>query len=469
MDGNLNANNNTIPNIVNEFEAMSQNGGLNLLHEKDFIELILYFEKELMLDKALEITDLALERFSYIPDLFLKKAQILIALNNTSEAFEALDQALMLAPAENEAKLMKANCLIMDKAYDDAFSMLSDIMVSGSYKERLSASLLKANIHEILKDYNQMFTHIKFVLDLEPGNEPAMEKLWSYMEAQRSYHQGINYLNQLLNNEPYAYLAWYNLGQAYSCIGEYENAIAAYEYSFIIQPSFELGYKDCADLAFQLCKYKFALKVYSDALENLGPDSEVFACIGECYLKLKQYRLARLNFRKSNRLDPYNDEVHYNLGICFAAEHKYEIALQHYFKALKIEDCREEYFAAAAEAFYKIGEVDKANYYFIKATEIGGDIPEIWFAHAKFLYEIEEYQKSLEILEEADEYTYSAELLYIKVLTLVALDRKDEASEILKEALSEDYETHRILFQINPNLKDDAEMTSIINYFQPED
>ena len=75
----------------------------------------------------------------------------------------------------------------------------------------------------------------------------------------------------------------------------------------------------------------------------------------------------------------------------------------------------------------------------------------------------------MEILEEADEYTYSAELLYIKVLTLVALDRKDEASEILKEALSEDYETHRILFQINPNLKDDAEMTSIINYFQPED
>ena len=117
------------------------------MHEKDFIELILYFEKELMLDKALEITDLALERFSYIPYLFLKKAQILIALNNTSEAVEALDQALMLAPAENEAKLMKANCLIMDKAYDDAFSMLSDIMVSGSYKERLSASLLKANIH----------------------------------------------------------------------------------------------------------------------------------------------------------------------------------------------------------------------------------------------------------------------------------------------------------------------------------
>lgn len=469
MDGNLNSNNNAVPNIVNEFEAMSQNGGLNLLLEKDFIELILYFEKELMLDKALEITDLALERFSYIPDLFLKKAQILMALNNTSEAFEALDQALLLAPAENEAKLLKAHCLILEKEYDHAFNMLSEIMLSGSYKERLSASLLKASIHEELRDYNQMFNHIRFVLDQEPSNEGAMEKLWSYMEAQRSYHQGINYLNQLLNNDPYAHLAWYNLGQAYSCIGEYENALSAYEYSFLIQPSFELGYKDCADLAFQLCKYKLALKVYLEALENIGPDSELFACIGECYLKMKEYRQARLNFRKSNRLDPYNDEVHYHLGICFAAEHKYDIALQHYYKALKIEDGREEYFAAAAEAFYKLGDVDKANYYYMKATEIGGDIPDIWLAHVKFLYEIEEYEKALEVLEEADECTYSAELLYFKVLTLIALQRMEEACDVLKEALSEDFECHRILFQANPSLKKDHEITSIIHYFQPED
>ncbi len=469
MDGNLNTNNNSVPNIVSEFEAMSRNGGLSLLHEKDFIELILYFEKELMLDKALEITDLAIERFSYLPDLYLKKAQILLALNNTSEAFEAVDQALLLAPSENDAKLLKANCLIIEKEYDLAVILLNDIMLVGSQKDKINSMLLRARIHEEFKDYSQMFDQIQNVLDLEPSNELAMEKLWFYMESQRSYHQGIKYLNKLLDNDPYAYMAWYNLGQAYSCIGEYENALAAYEYSFLIQPTFELGYKDCADLAFQMCRYRFALKVYLDALENIGPDSELFACIGECYFKLKEFRLARLNFRKSNRLDPYNDEVHYYLGLCFAAEHKYDIALQHYYKALKIEDGREEYFAATAEAFYKQGDVDKADYYYKKAVDLGGDIPEIWLSYIKFLYEMEEFDRAMDVLEEADEYTYSSDLLYYKVLVLIALNEKEEACEVLKEALSEDYDGHAILYRLNPELKKDQEISSIINYFLSED
>ncbi|HPE09540.1 MAG TPA: hypothetical protein PLT28_07320, partial [Saprospiraceae bacterium] len=178
MDGNLNTNNNSVPNIVSEYEAMSRNGGLSLLHEKDFIELILYFEKELMLDKALEITDLAIERFNFLPDLYLKKAQILLALNNTSDAFEAVDQALLLAPSENEAKLLKANCLIINKEYDQAFNLLNDIMMVGSQKDRINTMLLRARIHEELKDYTQMFNQIRNVLDLEPSNELAMEKLW---------------------------------------------------------------------------------------------------------------------------------------------------------------------------------------------------------------------------------------------------------------------------------------------------
>ncbi|MCO6461226.1 MAG: tetratricopeptide repeat protein [Saprospiraceae bacterium] len=469
MDENSNTFNNSIPNIVSEYEAMSRKGDLGLLVEKDFIELILYFENESMYDKALEITDLAIERYNSTIDLYLKKAQILIALNNTSEAYKALDQALLLSPSETEVKLLKANCLIAEKEYSRALGLLNEVTLTGSYHDKLNAAIAKATIFEKNKDFNQMFHQIKMVLDEEPSNEAAMEKLWYYMEGQRSYKQGIAYLNELLDRDPYAYLAWYNMGQALSCIGEYENALNAYEYSFLIQPKFEQGYKDCADLAFQMCKYRFALKIYLDALENIGPDSELFACIGECYMKLHDYKQARLNFRKAARLDPYNDEVYYHMGICFAADQKYDIALQHYFKALKIEDSREEYFAAAADAFYKSGDVDKANYYYLKATEIGGDAPEVWAAHVRFLYEIKEYDKAMEVLDEADMCTYSTELVYYKVLVLIALGEHAEAYELLKEAVSEDYDGHYLIFSVNPELIEDQELMSIINYFHPED
>jgi tetratricopeptide (TPR) repeat protein len=155
----------------------------------------------------------------------------LLALNNTSDAFDALDQALLLSPSENEVKLLKANCLISEKEYNRAFSLLCDVSLSGSYRDKLNATISKATIHEKLKDYQQMFHQIKLVLDEEPSNEAAMEKLVLYgvstlISPRHRIFEG------LLDKDPYADLAWYNLGQALSCIGEYDDALSAYEYSF---------------------------------------------------------------------------------------------------------------------------------------------------------------------------------------------------------------------------------------------
>jgi tetratricopeptide (TPR) repeat protein len=87
----------------------------------------------------------------------------------------------------------------------------------------------------------------------------------------------------------------------------------------------------------------------------------------------------------------------------------------------------------------------------------------------RFLYEIQEYDRALDVLDEADMYTYSTELLYYKVLVLMAVDENEEAFEVLKEALSEDFEGHYFMFARNPKLVDDQEFLSIIHYFIPEE
>jgi tetratricopeptide (TPR) repeat protein len=468
-DSNANTKTDLIEHLITEFEHISNGTAIPVFRTTEYIELIKFFVLESNYDKALEVVEVALEHLGNQNELVIHKAQVLILLKDSVSAYETLKSLVPDVQTEYDVMLMKAQCMIAENQFDMAFSLLKAPFRFGTIDEKLKAALLKVTIYEEMSDYQSMFNSIKFVLDRDPGNEQAMEKLWDFMDGQRSYRPGITYLEKLLNKDPYSFLAWFNLGQAYACLGEYDNALSAYEYSFIINPGFEAGYRECAELAFELYKYKTALKVYHEILDNFGPDCEVFANIGICYLNLKQYRQARLNLRKAMKLDPYNDEVFYHLGKCFMAESKWDIAQQYFLKAIQLEDSCENYYIGVADACYKMNDISKANYYFIKATEIGTDEPAVWVDYAKFLYEIGEYQKANDVLEDADNYTYSTELCYARIAVLMALGNNVEAMELLKEALTDDFYAHRTLFAFNNDLSNQQEISSLIHYFQPEE
>lgn len=471
MNKNFNTNTKTdlIEHLIVEFEHISNGTTVPVFRTNEYVELIKYFESESNYDKALEVVEVALEHLGNLNELIIHKAHVLILLKDSVSAYETLKSLVPDVQTEYDVMLMKAQCMIAENQYDIAFSLLKTPFRYGSQEEKIKAALLKVTIYDEMNDYQSMFNAIKFVLDRDTCNEQAMEKLWDFMDGQRSYKPGINYLERLLNKDPYSYLAWFNLGQAYACLGEYDNALSAYEYSYIINPSFEAGYRESAELAFELYKYKTAIKIYLEILENFGPDCDVFANIGVCYLNLKQYRQARLNLRKAMKLDPYNDEVFFHLGKCFLAENKWEIAQQYFLKAIQLEDNCETYYLGVAEACARLADITKADYYFNKATEIGADEPEVWMQYAKFLYELGEYQKANNVLEDADNYTYSTELCYARIAVLIALGETVDAIELLKEALTDDYYAHRTLFAFNNELGNQHEISSLIHYFQPEE
>jgi len=472
MERNLNTKNiqtDLIEHLITQLENFTIDTSTEPLPLQDFLILADYFETEFMFDKALEIIDQATVYHGINNEMILRKASLFLQLKDNKAAQQALDEIEVEGNEYHEVLLLRAQCLIAEHQYDAAFEMIKLPFRNGTPEERIQSALLKVQIFEAMKDYNAMFGTIKYILEKDATNEAAMNKLWDYMESQRSYQQGIFYLNQLLDKDPYSYLAWFNLGQAYSCTGEYDNALAAYEYAYIINSAFEPAFRECAELSYELGKYKIALNVYLEILDNFGPDAEIFANIGSCYLQLKQYKQARMQLRKAMKLDPYNDEVLYNLGKCFMAENKYEVALQYFLRAIRIEDSLEDYMVAAAMAYHKLGEVNKANYYFIKATETGPEQPQIWLEQIKFLYQINEFEKALEVIEDSENFTYAAELYYARTALLIAMDKKDEALKQLGEALIDDFYAHRSLFGFDKSLSKDHDIISLINYYQPEE
>ncbi len=455
----------SLNHLVSEFEAMSKEGSVTFLTEQDFVKLINYYEDEFLFDKALKVTECAIKQHGFSADFHIRKAQLLLSMRNSESAMSSLDQAEIFAPSEIEIQVLRAKVFISIGEYSNALMILN---VEEDIYDPVDVSdiyVCKAQVYECLKEYDKMFDALIHALVQFPENEEALERIWVCTELTKDYQRSIDFHLSLIDRNPYNYLAWYNLGHAHACEGNYKEAIEAYEYSFIINEDFELGYRDCADLCHQIQKYNQALDYYLDTLQKFGPDSELLANIGECHFFEKDYEEAKLYFNKASKLDPYNDEVYYYLGLCHFHEDRFLSAINSFFKAIEIEDRREEYFANMAKSFAKIGEFSKANYYFLKATEIGPEQSEIWIAHATFLLSIGEKNRALEVIEDAEFHAVGTELQYCAAACEYALGRSDRAKTLLKEALHDDSAMHTIIQDIWPSMMKDQHIKSLIQYY----
>jgi tetratricopeptide (TPR) repeat protein len=330
-------------------------------------------------------------------------------------------------------------------------------------------SMCEAYLYERQKTFDKMFESLARALRINPHHEEALERIWWSVENCKKYEESIQFHLELLDRDAYSYLAWFNLAQGYSCTGDYEKAIEAMEYSFLINPDFEMGYLDCAELCIQINRYDQALKIYRELIENIGGDSEELVRMAECEFHTGKIRESKRTLIEALKMDSYNDEAYYFLGKCFNALGKHKNAISSLIKAIDLEDRREEYYAELAVAYQADGENGKADFYFRKATEVGPELDTYWHMHVRFLIGLNEYEKALDVLEEAFYQTSSADLDYCKAICLFKLKRRSRAMQSLRDALIDNFAAHTIIFDLVPELKEDREVLSMLRYYEGEE
>jgi tetratricopeptide (TPR) repeat protein len=454
--------------LVSEYEARNEQGDQMYLAEKDFCQLINYYEDEREVTRALDVVDHAISLHSYCADFLIIKARLLLATSKPLRALRYLDQAEIISPSELDVYLLRARVLCELGHFDTALAILESGRKFSVGSDLVEIAMCEAYIFERQKMYDRMFESLASALRLDPQNEEALERIWWSVENSKKYDESIEFHKELLDRDAYSYLAWFNLAQGYSCNGDYEKAIEAMEYSFLINPDFEMGYLDCADLCIQIGRYDQAHKIYKELIENFGGDCEEFVKLAECEFHTGRIQDCKRTLIEALKMDSYSDEAYYYLGRCFNALGKYKNAISSLIKAINIEDRREEYYGELAVAYQAVGENGKADFYFRKATEIGPEMDTFWYMHVRFLIGLGEYEKALDVLEEAEYQTSSADLDYCKVACLFRLKRQSKAMNTLRDALLENFTAHEMLFEMVPELKENKEITSMLRYYLGE-
>lgn len=451
--------------LVAAYEEQFRNGETAYFEEKAYLKIIEYYERDHQLDKALEVVDCAIASHSYSADCYTRKAELLIGLGKEQEALCVLEEARLYAPMEPEIDLLWAEALAGLGRGEEALALLETLRGHANPEMLSNILLVESVIYEREEQHERMFFALKAAIGLDPGNVAALERFGVCVELSRKYVESVAIHEAILEKDAYSAMAWFNLGHAHAYLGNYEEAISAFEFAFVIDEDFEEACRECAGLCFELKQYNKALKYYQELMESIEQDSEVFTAIGQCYFHLGKHNAAVTFYNRALQLDPLNDEIFFFTGQCYAKEESWQTAIHFFEKAVQIEDQREEYFIALGEAYWKAERPEEAEDCFRQAVEANPEESGAWVKLIGFFLDTGEGEAALETAEMGIEEMESTELQYCRVACLFYAGRRQEACFWLGEALIEDFGMHRLLFELLPGLEGDNDVISLISAY----
>lgn len=465
--GLMNFNHEDILSLVSRFEEMLNSGKNQIFTEEEFNRIIDFYQGEFNYAFAVEAADFALRQFSFSTEFYIRKAQLLIHANREQEAFSALDQAEIFGAGDLDIQLLRAEALGQLDLFEDALQLLHNLKDSYSGEDLSNIYFYEAVSYYKAGEQERMFYALKTALEIYPENEDALRHLYINVELSRKHREVIEVCENVIERHPYSAFAWYQKGSAHYFLSEYDEAIDAYEYAYTINEGFELAYRECAEVCMETKQYQRALKCYAEVMNHISPDDQLFLNVGICYKELGYGGIAKTFFEKSIEENEEFDEPYYQLGECFAKEGRWKTAIRYYIKAIRKMDNREEYFAGLAEAYCQLEEYEKAENFFREAADIAPEGAQYWLRAASFLLERGKAEEALDLLDQADEFTFDPRLYYCKVACYFALGEREAAKLHLTEVLTEHFEEHDELFSLSPRLQDDREIKAMITAFSP--
>ncbi len=168
---------------------------------------------------------------------------------------------------------------------------------------------------------------------------------------------------------------YFNLGYLYNKLGEDKNiklSIKAYQKGIEIKPN-DVAYYNMGNAYDELKEYQKAINAYQKAIEikhDKHDKHEAYNNMGVAYKELKEYQKAINAYQKAIEIKPDNHEAYYNMGNAYDELKEYQKAINAYQKAIEIKHDKHEAYYNMGIAYGKLGEYQKAINAYQKAIEI---------------------------------------------------------------------------------------------------
>ena len=196
----------------------------------------------------------------------------------------------------------------------------------------------------------------------------------------------IKEYTQKIKEEPDNAIYYYNRGNTYKNLGDYQNAIENYDkaiqdYSKAIElnPNNASYFDNRGNIYFDLENYDKAIQDFNKAIELNSNNVSYFDNRGNIYFNLENYDKAIQDFNKAIELNPNNALTYYNRGSAYNNLKNYDKAIQDFNKAIELNSNNASYFNNRGSAYGNLKNYKKAIQDFNKAIELNPNNPSYFY------------------------------------------------------------------------------------------
>lgn len=457
-----------IVDLVKKYEDSVKESEQVFLHEEHYEQIINFYQDNREQNKALKVIESALEQYSFSSFFYTKKAEILANQKHFEEALYALDEAEKLDPNDINIFLIRADVALWEGKHEDAIAQVDyALTIASEAEDKCELHLEYADIYEDLEKYDKVVTALENALRYNPMSEEGLNRYWFCTELTEKFEESIKFHEQLIEQSPYSYLAWFNLGHAYAGLARYEKSLDAFSYVIAINDVFDAAYICSADVLYNMARYDEALAYYLDAIKLSKPNKELYLKTAECYEKLNEFAKSRAYLRKSITVDPYFDEAFFRIGETYRLEEKWPKAISSFERAVKLSKDNTDYLAALADAYMSTGEGELALSIFERIFQLDIQAKQNWINLATAYFNVEDFRKAFQVLNEAEaKFENSADIYYIKSVFYIQAGNRHEGLLNLERGLLVNFDEHTLIFEMDDSLLDDEAILQVIEQYR---
>jgi tetratricopeptide (TPR) repeat protein len=452
-----------IEDLLKQYEDLRAGKRASFLEEESFELLIEYFSEKSNFFKALEVVDTALDYFPYSGELFIKKADLLIATYSYQDALDVLQQAEFYDAENIDIYILKTDAFLALDMQQKAAALLEEALLTFEGEERLNLLFELADVYDDYEEFEKVFDCLRLILEQEPANEEALYKICFWTDFTGRNEESIRLHQQIINEHPYSELGWFNLGSAYQGLKLYEKAIDAYQYAIVINDKFEYAYRNMGDAYIRLRKYREAIEVLEKVGEITRPEDVIFEALGHCYHKLGKFATARFNYRKASHINAGDSRLHYKIALTYINEKKWEKAIIQLETALRIHKNVPEYNIALGQCAMQLKDYKEAVHYFSMAVRSRPKNVRGWKALITCLYQSQYFEEAILQCNAALKVTEEKPLIhFLYSSVLFAAGKSKEALIQLETGLKKSPNLVKNFIELNPAILQNAHVVDLL-------
>ena len=450
---------------LSKFESMLKTNSIYFFDSIEFEEIIHYYIDSGKTSLAKKAIKLALKQHPKSVVLKLLKAELLIFDGEYTEAFGILKDLQAIEPTNEEIYVQQASIYSKN---DDHSNAINALKIALSYTDdELDILSMIGMEYLYLDNFDDARLNFAKCLEVDYEDYSSLYNVIYCFDMENKHTEAVEYLENYIEKDPYSEVAWHQLGRQFFILENYDEALKAFDYAVLIDEYFVGAYLEKAKTLEQLNRFEEAIENYKSTIELDDPTAFVFLRIGECYSKINRNALAIQYYKKAVHEDPLLDKGWIAITNLNIKEKKYRKALFHINKAIEIDEQNVLYWRKYAEINLKLNFFEEVVEAFNRCIILQDMDLVIWIGLTDVLYFLGEYEEAIATLIKSKTYFKGfAEIEYRLSGLHFLLKNKQKGALHLREALSIDFEYHSIFDELFPSTFKKHEVKDIISEFK---